>query len=70
MKPEFSFQKLNELYRKALSMNYQVIHENCLQGRYYVHYKGWNGKQRYCCAGCGKKMPDIMVLQWRLLESE
>lgn len=56
---------------------YDIHHEGCLKG---VDGPVWDSKdlkkyvfspeKLWCCLFCGKKVPDHIILQWRLLSGQ
>lgn len=68
---KFKFNKLDKFYSHALGLKYQAIHQHSpeIGGTYFV-WPAERGELEYRCSGCQTKLPEIMILQWRLLESE
>jgi len=67
----FIFRKLTKPYSEALGIKYQVLHvHGCGVGDNCFVWPPNKGELDYHCFECLTKLPDTMILQWRLLESE
>lgn len=65
---QFKFNKLASHYSKVLGLKYQAIHHH--ENETYFVWPAERGELEYRCSGCQTRLPEIMILQWRLLESE